>query len=95
MHEPQAEEEIPGMAEVPRLDEDIVRLVRRVLAEQRRPLVQYTSGNGGLLTHALILILMALSAWTLYTVNQLEEEVAVMQCQLSTDCHHAVMRTQP
>lgn len=83
-----------GMAEVPRVErEDIVALIKTVMSEAP-PRVEYRNSADRLaivLLGVLVTIGIALSGWTLETVSNLKDSVAVIQCQLSSQCQHAVM----
>ncbi len=86
-----------GMAEVPRVErDDIIALIKTVMSETP-PRVEYRNSADRLaivLLGVLVTIGIALSGWTLDTVSNLKDSVAVIQCQLSSQCQHAIMGQQ-
>ena len=86
-----------GMAEVPRVErDDIIELIKKVMSEVP-PRVEYRNSVDRLaivLLGVLVTIGIALSGWTLDTVSNLKDSVAVIQCQLNSQCQHAVMGRQ-
>lgn len=85
------------------LDPEVRRIISRVAWEAARdaanrvqipprPHVSYQNGRYNVWRDVLVVVAIGISGWTLHTVYQLSEQVAVLQCQLSAACQHAVMK---
>lgn len=89
------QEELPhGLSadDLDRLGIFMRRELRAIREEIDSPKVSYTHGSAATwFLGLLVSISVALNGWELKTIDDLQKAVAVLQCQVSVECKHALL----